>query len=302
MRQRAHLDSTRQSLCAAMLRPISTWTRGPGRQIACASRPQGGGETGLQIHKEPGCIWARMTTPLSELSSRPLKGPGCPGDNKETLFSIREIAFLHCTSFQNLNDCLLTVMTTQGTTQFFTTPRIKIIFQHQMSGHVVVTSHLDETKVQRPEQHTAAENATQSALQLKESSDTDSSVTKPTLAVHLPMAIRLFHLALMLRIQLPGAPGNSCPHPHVGLAQHVQQLASHDLYMQVPQTQRIVDHQHGGSEERVTRVLVERDVATKRKIFLNVSSNLTLNVQQTSTNCKNKREMHSSQRHRVHTA
>ena len=125
MRQRAHLDSTRQSLCAAMLRPISTWTRDPGRQIACAARPQGGGETGLQILQGPGCIWARMTTPLSELSSRPPKGPGCPGDNKETLFSLREIAFLHCPGCQNLNDGLLTVMTTQATAQLFTTPRIK---------------------------------------------------------------------------------------------------------------------------------------------------------------------------------
>ena len=38
MRQRANLDSTRQNLCAAKLRPISTQTRDPGRQIAKAFR------------------------------------------------------------------------------------------------------------------------------------------------------------------------------------------------------------------------------------------------------------------------
>ena len=186
-----------------------------------------------------------MTTDLSALTSRLPKGPKCP-EGKQTLFSLREIAFLHCPGCDNLNDGFLTVMTTQATAQLFTTPRIRKIFQHQMSGHVVVTSHLDVTTVQSPVQHTAAENATQSALLLKQSSDNESSVTEPTLAVHRPIAIRiqLFHLALMPT----GAPGNSCPHPHVRLAQNVQQLTSHDPYLQVPQTQRIVD-QRGGSEE-----------------------------------------------------
>ena len=145
---------------------------------------------------------------------------GRPSERFSTVIVVKEVSNGHRGGYRiyfplsrprSLNDGPLSVVTTS--------PMGKRA-QHPMSGHVSVPDVwvLRGTLLLR--------------MRIKSA---DRSISEPTLAVHLPIAVivQLFHLALMLRIQLPGAPGNSCPHPHIGLAQDVQQLVGRGLYMQL---------------------------------------------------------------------